>query len=108
MISKKPIIAYVSIPEYELAKKLATILVEKRFVGCAKIINNIESYYIWEEKINVDKEIYLMLKSTEDQVNEIKSILDLNHPYKVYEFIYFEIKGGNDKYLDWLHRSVEH
>ena len=90
--SLKPIIAYVSLPEYELAKKLATILVENRLVACAKIINNLESFYIWEDKLNIDNEIYLMLKTSEEKVDEIKSLLDKNHPYKVYEFIYFELK----------------
>jgi len=98
----KPIIAYVSLPEYEIVKKIATILVENRLVACAKIINNFESVYIWEDKLNIDKEIYLMLKTSEEKVNEIKNILDNNHPYKVYEFIYFDIKGGNEKYFEWM------
>lgn len=102
----KPIIAYVSLPEYEIAKKIATILVEKRLVACAKIINNLESFYIWEDNLNIDKELYLMLKTSEEKVNEIKNILDSNHPYKVYEFIYFDIKGGNDKYFDWMNQVL--
>lgn len=100
--SLKPIIAYVSLPEYDIAKKIATILVEKRLVACAKIINNLESFYIWEDKLNIDKELYLMLKTSEEKVDEIKHILDSNHPYKVYEFIYFDIKGGNEKYFEWI------
>jgi len=100
--SLKPIIAYVSLPEYEITKKIATILVENKLVACAKIINNLESFYIWEDKLNIDKELYLMLKTSEEKVKEIKEVLDNNHPYKVYEFIYYDIKGGNDKYFDWM------
>ena len=98
----KPIIAYVSLPENELAKKIGVILVENKLVACAKIINNLESIYMWEGKLNTDKELYLMLKTSEEKVNEIKSILDKNHPYEVYEFIFSEIKGGNEKYLQWM------
>jgi periplasmic divalent cation tolerance protein len=100
--SLKPIVAYVSLPNYEIAKTIATNLVENRLVACAKIINNLESVYIWEDKLNIDKELYLMLKTSEEKVNEIKDILDKNHPYKVYEFIYFDIKGGNEKYFEWM------
>lgn len=100
--SLKPIIAYVSLPEYEITKKIATILVENKLVACAKIINNLESFYIWEDKLNIDKELYLMLKTSEEKVKEIKEVLDNNHPYIVYEFIYYDIKGGNDKYFDWM------
>jgi len=103
----KPIIAYVSLPEYEIAKKIATILVQKRLVACAKIINNIESFYIWEDKLNIDKELYLILKTSEEKVNEIKSVLDSNHPYKVYEFIYFDVKGGNEKYFEWMSQVLK-
>ena len=102
----KPIVAYVSLPEYDLAKKIGTILVEKRLVACAKIINNLESIYIWEDKLNTEKELYLMLKSSEEKVPEIKKILDEFHPYEVYEFIYFDIKGGNEKYIDWMHDTM--
>ena len=102
----KPIVAYISLPEYSLAKKIGTILVEKRLCACAKIINNIESIYIWEDKLNTEKELYLMLKSSEEFVPEIKKILDENHPFKVYEFIYFEIKGGNEKYIDWMYSTM--
>ena len=105
--SLKPIIAYVSLPEYEIAKKIATILVEKRLVACAKIINNLESFYIWEDKLNIDKELYLILKTSEEKVNEIKSVLDSNHPYKVYEFIYFDVKGGNEKYFEWMSQVLK-
>ncbi len=102
----KPIIAYVSLPEYDLAKKIGVLLVENKLVACAKIINNLESIYIWEEKVNTDKEVYLMLKTSEENVPNIKSLLDENHPYKVYEFIYFDIKGGNDKYIEWMHQTI--
>ena len=106
MNNLKPIIAYVSFPEYELAKKVGIILVENRLVACAKLINNLESIYIWEDKVNTDKELYLMLKTSEEKVDEIKAILDKNHPFEVYEFIYFDIKGGNDKYLEWIHKTI--
>ena len=68
--SLKPIIAYVSLPEYELAKKLATILVENRLVACAKIINNLESFYIWEDKLNID---YIDALKIREKLNKKKA-----------------------------------
>jgi periplasmic divalent cation tolerance protein len=102
----KVIIGYVSFPVNDVIKNVARILVSEKLVACAKVIKGIESFYIWEDKVCEDEELYLWIKFTEDRVDEIKDVLNKHHPYSVYEFLYFEAKGGNEKYLAWVRETT--
>jgi periplasmic divalent cation tolerance protein len=104
---EKLIIGYVSFPNLDSAKVLAKKLVMSRLVACAKVISNMDSFYIFEGKFQEDKESYLLMKTQENKVEEIKKVLDIDHPYKVYEFLYHEVKAGNSKYADWIHSALE-
>ena len=104
--SNKYIICYVSFPSADTAKHFARNFVQKKIVACAKIINNVESIYNWEGKIEEAKEAYLMLKTNKDSIEKIKEILDNEHPYKVYEFLYFPMQVGNNKYAEWMQENL--
>jgi periplasmic divalent cation tolerance protein len=100
------IIAYVSFPKIDLAKAVAKRIVSNKLAACVKVINNIDSFYIWEDKLEEGNEVYLMMKTKEEKVKEIKDVLDEMHPFEVYEFIYVEAKSGNDKYLAWVNSAL--
>lgn len=103
----KIIIAYVSFPKVDLARLVAKKLVLDKLAACVKVLdNNMESYYIFEEKLTIDNEVYLMIKTQEDKIKDIKVVLDEMHPYKVYEFIYVEAKAANDKYFEWIDSTL--
>ncbi len=57
---------------------------------------------MWEGTLQEDQEVYLMVKSHENKVLEIKEVLDKEHPYKVYEFLYHNVHIGNNKYEEWV------
>jgi uncharacterized protein involved in tolerance to divalent cations len=57
---------------------------------------------MWEDKLQEEKEVYIMIKSNEEKVEMIKSLLDKEHPYKIYEFLYHQVESANDKYTDWV------
>jgi periplasmic divalent cation tolerance protein len=105
--TSKIIIGFVSFPNAEVAKKIARILVTDKLVACAKVINNIDSFYMWEGALQEDHEVYLMIKSRENKVSGIKKVLDSEHPYKVYEFLYHEVKSVNEKYSDWIIKLLD-
>ncbi len=105
--TSKIIIGFVSFPNAEVAKKIARILVTDKLVACAKVINNIDSFYMWEGALQEDHEVYLMIKSLENKVSGIKKVLDSEHPYKVYEFLYHEVKSVNEKYSDWIIKLLD-
>ena len=105
-ISERLIMGWVSYPKIEAARVLAKLLITKKLAGCTKIINNMESFYEWEGKLEEDNEVYVIIKSTENMVPEIQKTIKENHPNQVFEFIYTLIEGGNQDYLDWVRKAT--
>ncbi|HOV21837.1 MAG TPA: divalent-cation tolerance protein CutA [bacterium] len=88
------------------AKLLANILLKKRVAVCIQIIENIESYYWWEGKIEKGKEILLFIKTKEEMYKKIEKIIKENHPYKIPEIISFKIHKGSKEYLKWIKEEI--
>lgn len=101
------VVAFISFPKSEIAKDVARLLVNRKLVACAKVINNIDSFYIWEDKLQEESEVYLMLKTIKNSIPDIKKVLDENHPYEVYEFLYHEVNSANNQYTEWIYNSIE-
>uniref|UniRef100_A0A336MD55 CSON015526 protein n=1 Tax=Culicoides sonorensis TaxID=179676 RepID=A0A336MD55_CULSO len=97
---------YVTVPDENIAKKLAHGIVEKKLAACVNIIPSITSVYSWEGKINEDSEMLLMIKTRKSRVDELSEYVRNNHPYTTAEVISVAIENGNPPYLDWIANTV--
>jgi periplasmic divalent cation tolerance protein len=68
-------------PTTEVAKKIATHLVESNLAACVNILPEITSIYRWENKTEVQ-------------------------PYDTPEIIAIPIQDGHPKYLQWLDMAL--
>lgn len=98
--------AFVTVPNIEVAKNLSKGLVEKKLAACVNILPSITSIYEWEGKIEEDNELLLMIKTRSSRVDEISSFVRENHPYDVAEVISSTIENGNAPYLKWIGETV--
>ncbi|XP_075227535.1 protein CutA homolog [Lycorma delicatula] len=94
--------AYVTVPDEEVAKKIAHGVVSAKLAACVNIIPKITSVYEWEGKINEDSEYLLMLKTRTSKVDALTKFVKENHPYKVCEVISLPIQNGNPDYFKWI------
>ncbi|KAL8566817.1 hypothetical protein ACOMHN_052215 [Nucella lapillus] len=94
--------AFVTVPSMDVAKKLAHGLVKEKLVACVNIIPGITSVYEWENKVEEDGELLLMMKTMTDKVDEVSKYVRNNHPYDVAEVISSKIENGNPPYLKWI------
>jgi periplasmic divalent cation tolerance protein len=92
----------------EEARKIARAMVEKRLAACVNIVTHaVESFYSWEGKLENSSEYLLMMKTGEEQVDQLqKEVLTL-HSYDTPEFIVLPIVAGSEAYLKWLAESVD-
>jgi periplasmic divalent cation tolerance protein len=92
----------------EEGRKIARGVVEKRLAACVKIVTHaVESFYRWEGKLENSSEYLLMMKTSEERVEELqKEVLRL-HSYDTPEFVVLPIVAGSEEYLKWLGASVE-
>lgn len=99
-------VAYVTVPNDTVAKKIARGLVENKLAACVNIIPQLTSIYEWEGKIQEDPELLLMIKTRTEKIDALTKYVKDNHPYTICEVISLPIQNGNEDYLKWISEVV--
>jgi periplasmic divalent cation tolerance protein len=90
----------------EEARAIASRLVEEQLAACVQIVDPITSVYTWQGNIEEEREVLLLIKSTQDLVSPVADLLDRIHPYEVPELIATPIVDGSTAYLSWLGENL--
>jgi periplasmic divalent cation tolerance protein len=101
-----PILVFTTTDSPELARRIATALVEAGEAGCVSIIPGIRSIYRWEGKICEEGELLLIIKSIAERFEDVRSRIRQLHTYQVPEVISMPITSGDPDYLRWLSEQV--
>ena len=88
------------------AEKIATKLLDKKLIACANVISNVNSYFVWKNRIQNSKEIIICGKTTSKNQKKIIKVVKSIHSYSVPCIIFFDIKNGNKDFLKWIEQSV--
>ncbi|XP_013418652.1 protein CutA homolog [Lingula anatina] len=99
-------IAYVTAPSEDVAKTLARGMVTSKLAACVNIVPRVISVFEWENKIDEEDEVLMMIKTRTSLVDELSEYVKKNHPYDVAEVISTPIENGNPPYLDWIGQVV--
>ena len=91
----------------DLAQEIASALIQAREAACVNIIPGIRSIYRWEGKVCDEGEFLLIIKSSAERFEAVRSRIRLLHTYKVPEVIAIPIAAGDPAYLAWLRSSLE-
>ena len=97
---------YITAPNKKEAEKIAKKLLNKKLIACANVISNVNSYFVWKNKVQNSKEIIICGKTTLKNQKKIINIVKKIHSYSVPCVIFFDIKSGNKDFLKWIERSV--
>lgn len=85
----------------EEAKKIAKALLQQKLAACVQL-SNIESFFIWEDSVNEEHEVLLLIKAKAGNFTEIESCIKSVHSYKVPEIVQIDIEEGSLQYLNWI------
>ena len=88
------------------ARSIALTLVERQLAACVNVIPRIESIYRWKGKVESSEECLLLIKTTADTFDRVKSALLELHSYELPECISLPIDEGSASYLKWIEESV--
>ena len=82
------------------AHKIANLLLVEQLTPCVTF-KNVESHFWWEGKINQSKEVQLIMKCKEENINKVCKKISECHSYEVPEIIYFPVSANKD-YYNWV------
>jgi len=89
------------------AKLIAQHLVKEKFAACVNIIPNIISVYRWQDNIECDDEIQLIIKTRTDKFIDVADEIKRLHRYDTPEVIAMNIQQGDNSYLNWITESLK-
>ena len=89
------------------AQKIGNALVQDRLAACVNILDNMQSIYRWEEKIQQGTEVVLIAKTTEAQVFRLIEKVKSLHSYDCPCVVSLPVLDGYPPFLNWVHAEVE-
>lgn len=99
-------VIFITAGSKEEADKISRGLVESKLAFCVSTLPKVQSTYYWEDKIHVDEEFLLIVKTRQDQYGALETWVKNNHSYEVPEIIALPIEQGLPAYLngidDWV------
>ena len=99
-------VIFITAGSKEEAEKISRGLVESKLAFCVSTLPKVQSTYYWKDKIHVDKEFLLIVKTRQDQYEALETWVKNNHSYEVPEIIALPIEQGLPAYLngidDWI------
>ena len=85
----------------KVKKEIINHLLNKNLTACIQV-KKIESYYIWNNKIQQDDEYQLIIKTVAINYFKIEKIIKDFHDYKTPQIIQIPITEGSKDYLKWI------
>ena len=99
-------VVLITVGSLEEAEKIAQALVERMLAACVNIVPSITSVYRWQDEVQRDSEVLLIVKSRRDAFEHLKRCVKELHSYETPEIIALPIVAGDADYLRWLDSSV--
>lgn len=90
-----------------MAKDIAKHLVTEKLAACVNIVANITSVYTWQEQLQCDSEVQLIIKTEASSFIKLNERINQLHPYDVVEVIALNIQQGDKQYLNWISNSLK-
>ncbi len=88
------------------ARKIGRSVVEKKLAACANIVNGVESIYRWKGRVEREREVLVLMKTTVRRLRELEREVNRVHSYDVPEFIVLPIVAGSREYLKWVKENA--
>ncbi|WP_246064203.1 divalent-cation tolerance protein CutA [Nonomuraea longispora] len=97
---------HVTVPDRDLAERIAAVVVAERPVAAAQLVAPITSVYWWRGEINRADEWLLFMKTTGERFDELAAAIRRMHPYEVPQIVAVPLVAGTADYLEWIRRET--
>ncbi len=101
------LIVLITVSSNDEAEKVGASLVEEHLAACVNIMPGIRSIFFWEGKVQVEQELILLCKSTQQLLDRLILRVKELHSYTVPEILALPIIGGSADYLSWIRDTTK-
>lgn len=101
------IVVLCTVPDKDTGKIIAQSLLEKKLCACVNITANVDSLYLWQDRIEQSNESMLFIKTLVENYKELERNIKLLHPYDNPEVIMLNIAAGSADYFGWIKHSID-
>ena len=84
------------------ATRIAKELVTTGLAACVNLLDNMNSFYLWQGEIQEDTEVVMIAKTTEDRIPELIEKVKSMHSYDCPCIVSLPVLGGYQPFLDWI------
>ena len=97
---------YITAKDKDEARKIGKALVEQRLAACVNILDNMNSLYWWEGRVQDAREAVLIAKTSNAAAPRVREVLAREHPYEVPAILTLALADVNAPYRDWLMQGI--
>jgi periplasmic divalent cation tolerance protein len=101
------IVVLVTAGSHEEGERIADALVTEQLAACVNLVGPIRSIYRWENQIQRDQEVLLIIKTRAALYAALEARVRAVHSYQTPEVIAVPIITGSEAYLDWLRAATD-
>jgi periplasmic divalent cation tolerance protein len=98
---------YMTVGSKEEARKIGKELVTDRLAACVNILDNMNSFYVWEGELQDDTEVVMIAKTTEDRVAALIKKVESLHSYDCPCIVSLPVTGGHQPFMEWIAGEVK-
>lgn len=101
----KFLLIYITHKNIKEAKKVVSILLDKRLIACVNYFP-IKSAYWWNGKIENSKEVVSIVKTRKENWKAVQEEAKKIHPYETPCIIKIEVEA-NKEYAEWIKKETK-
>ena len=96
------VMVYATFPDEAAAAAVAEALVRAGLIACANIVPGLTSFFIWEGKLEREREVAVVMKTRRALAAEVVAETRRRHAYDNPAVVVLPIVAGSADYLTWI------
>lgn len=105
-IEKKYVVLFSTTGSVDEAEKISDYLIANHLAACVNIIPSIRSVYWWDNRVNHDSEVLMIIKTETSRIPEVEKSIRRLHSYQTPELIALPLHYGIAEYLQWMSEAI--
>ena len=101
-MTEKALVTLVTASSEEEAESLARALLDAGEAACVNLIPKVRSLYLWKGELCDDREVLMIIKSSQAMRERVVARVRTLHSYDLAEVLQLSVSGGSKAYLKWL------